>query len=134
MEDERIVPALVSVYKAEAWQHLGFCGNLGSAACRVPYEKPSRWAVVTLRGCSFLSCWGRFVQFGRCIFISPPYSYCTKSGSITLNITGTDYCKCRSQCVLVKYIVFIYLFIDKICIWWCDLNDSFPKKYILFLK
>ncbi len=44
MEDERIVPALVSVYKAEAWHHLGFCGNLGSAACRVPYEKPSRWA------------------------------------------------------------------------------------------
>ncbi len=28
MEDERIVPALVSVYKAEVWRHLGFCGNV----------------------------------------------------------------------------------------------------------
>ncbi len=28
MEDERIVPALVSVYKAEVWSHLGFCGNV----------------------------------------------------------------------------------------------------------
>ncbi len=72
MEDERIVPALVSVYKAEAWHHLGFSGNLGSAACRAPYEKPSRWAVVTLRGCSFLSCWGHFVQLGRCTLIPPP--------------------------------------------------------------
>ncbi len=37
MEDERIVPALVSVYKAEVWHHLGFCGNVcpGTAA-RVP--------------------------------------------------------------------------------------------------
>ncbi len=36
MEDERTVPALVSVYKAEVWRHLGFCGNahLGPAACR----------------------------------------------------------------------------------------------------
>ncbi len=28
MEDERIVPALVSVYKAEVWRNLGFCGNV----------------------------------------------------------------------------------------------------------
>ncbi len=28
MEDERIVPALVSVYKAEVWHDLGFCGNV----------------------------------------------------------------------------------------------------------
>ncbi len=28
MEDERIVPALLSVYKAEVWRHLGFCGNV----------------------------------------------------------------------------------------------------------
>ncbi len=28
MEDERTVPALVSVYKAEVWHHLGFCGNV----------------------------------------------------------------------------------------------------------
>ncbi len=28
MEDERTVPALVSVYKAEVWRHLGFCGNV----------------------------------------------------------------------------------------------------------
>ncbi len=26
-----------------------------------------------------------------------------------LNVTGTDYCKCRSQCVLVKLFLFIYL-------------------------
>ncbi len=37
-------------------------------------------------------------------------SYCTKSGSIMLNVTGTDYCKCRSQCVLVNsFYLFIYL-------------------------
>ncbi len=28
MGDERTVPALVSVYKAEVWRHLGFCGNV----------------------------------------------------------------------------------------------------------
>ncbi len=28
MEDESIVPALVSVYKAEVWRRLGFCGNV----------------------------------------------------------------------------------------------------------
>ncbi len=28
MEDERTVPALVLVYKAEVWRHLGFCGNV----------------------------------------------------------------------------------------------------------
>ncbi len=28
MEDERIVSALVSLYKAEVWRHLGFCGNV----------------------------------------------------------------------------------------------------------
>ncbi len=38
MEDERIVPALVSVYKAEVWRHLGFCGNVrpGTAARAPP--------------------------------------------------------------------------------------------------
>ncbi len=36
MEDERTVPALVSVYKAEVWRHLGFCGNVRPvAAARV---------------------------------------------------------------------------------------------------
>ncbi len=62
MEDERIVPVPVSVYKAEVWRHLGFCSNvrLGSAACRVPC-----WTAFQ-HGCSFLSCWGRFVQLGRC--------------------------------------------------------------------
>ncbi len=67
MEDERIVPALVSVYKAEVWHHLGFCGmsapgpwrelHLGAAACHVPYEKQlrrARRAAGLLRGCSFL--------------------------------------------------------------------------------
>ncbi len=34
MEDERIVPVSVSVYKAEVWRHLGFYGNVcpGTAA------------------------------------------------------------------------------------------------------
>ncbi len=38
MEDERIVPALVSVYKAEVWRHLGFCGDVrpGTAAWASP--------------------------------------------------------------------------------------------------
>ncbi len=38
MEDERIVPALVSVYKVEVWRHLGFCGNVrpGTAARAPP--------------------------------------------------------------------------------------------------
>ncbi len=40
----KIVPVPVSMYKAEAWRHLGFCGNvyLSSAACCVLYEKPLR--------------------------------------------------------------------------------------------
>ncbi len=51
MDDERTVPALVSVYKAEVWRHWAFvvmsapgpqCGrHLSSAACRIPCEKPS---------------------------------------------------------------------------------------------
>ncbi len=38
MEDESIVPALVSVYKAEVWRHLGLCGNVrpGTAARASP--------------------------------------------------------------------------------------------------
>ncbi len=43
--------------------------NLGSAACRVPCEdnlRGARRAVVSPHGYSFLSCWGRFVQSGRC--------------------------------------------------------------------
>ncbi len=38
MEDERIVPALVSVYKDEVWRHLGFCGNVrpGTGSRRLP--------------------------------------------------------------------------------------------------
>ncbi len=35
MEDERTVPALVLVYKAEVWRHLGFCGNATSVPPRV---------------------------------------------------------------------------------------------------
>ncbi len=72
MEDERTVPALVSVYKAEVWRHLGFCGNdyLGPAACRAPCEKPSRGvrrAAGSLRGCSFLSCRGAQLPSPRII-------------------------------------------------------------------
>ncbi len=43
--------------------------HLGSATCHVPCEKPSRGgrqAAGSVRGCSFLSCRGRFVQLGRC--------------------------------------------------------------------
>ncbi len=77
MEDERIVPALVSVYKAEVWRHLGFCGNVcpGTAARAPPrfrhlprpvWKAFARRAAGSVRGCSFLSCRGRFVQLGRC--------------------------------------------------------------------
>ncbi len=47
MKDERIAPVPISVYKAEVWRHLGFCGNIrpGSAACRVPLEEPLRGSV-----------------------------------------------------------------------------------------
>ncbi len=51
MEDERTVPALVSVYKAEVWRHWAFVvmsvpgpqrgRHLGSAACCIPCEMPS---------------------------------------------------------------------------------------------
>ncbi len=54
--------------------------------------------------------------------LTPLHSYCTKSGSITLNVTGADYCSvfCLNN---------VYLFIAKVCsIWWCALNDSFPKN------
>ncbi len=42
MEDERTVPALVSVYKAEVWRHLGFCGNVrpGTVAQAPPLAAP----------------------------------------------------------------------------------------------
>ncbi len=52
MEDERTVPALVSVYKAEVLRHLGFCGNahFGPAACRAPCEKPSRLQLALVSG------------------------------------------------------------------------------------
>ncbi len=47
MKDERIAPVPVSVYKAEVWRHLGFCGNVcpGTDACRVPLEEPLRGSV-----------------------------------------------------------------------------------------
>ncbi len=77
MEDEIIVPALVSVYKAEVWRHLGFCGNVrpGTTArasprfrhLPCPVWKAFAWrAAGALCGCSFLSCQGRFVQLGQC--------------------------------------------------------------------
>ncbi len=78
MEDERIIPALVSVYTAEVWRHLGFCGNVrpGTAARASPrfrrlprpvwkaFARGAAGGIGSLRGCSFLSCWGRFVQLG----------------------------------------------------------------------
>ncbi len=42
MEDEIIVPALVSVYKAEVWRHLGFCGNVCPGITSVPPLAASR--------------------------------------------------------------------------------------------
>ncbi len=77
MEDERIVPVPVSVYKAEVWRHLGFYGNVhpGTAAraqprfCRLPrpmWREFARGAAGGSVATSFLSCWGRFVQSGRC--------------------------------------------------------------------
>ncbi len=45
MEDERTVPVLVSVYKAEVWRHWAFVEMSAPgpqrAACRIPCEKPS---------------------------------------------------------------------------------------------
>ncbi len=52
MEDERIVPVPVSVYKAEVWRHLGFCGNVRPRTvarvpprfCRLPHPVwRARW-------------------------------------------------------------------------------------------
>ncbi len=79
MEDERIVPALVSVYKAEVWRHLGFCGNVrpGTTARAPPrFRRLPRpvWKAIA-RGVaggraaarlqlSLVS--GRFVHLGRC--------------------------------------------------------------------
>ncbi len=92
MEDERTVPALVSVYKAEVWRHLGFCGNvrpgtvrkrhLGSAACRAPCEKPSRGvrrAAGSLRGCSFLSCRGHSCQV-HVLYATLGFFFCKVAG------------------------------------------------------
>ncbi len=84
MEDERTVPALVSVYKAEVWRHLGFCGNahLGPAACRGPCEKPScgvRRAAGSLRGCSFLSCRGHSCQV-RVLYATLGFFFCKVAG------------------------------------------------------
>ncbi len=39
MEDERIAPDLVSVYKAEMWPHLGFCDNVHSGRLASPVWK-----------------------------------------------------------------------------------------------
>ncbi len=91
MGDERTVPALVSVYKAEVWRHLGFCGNvrpwtagchIGSAACRVPCEEPSRGvrrAAGSLRGCSFLSCRGHSCQV-RVLYPTLGFFFCKVVG------------------------------------------------------
>ncbi len=62
MEDERIVPALVSVYKAEVWRHLGFCGNVrpGTAARASPrFRRLPRPVLKSLRA-------GRGGRQGRC--------------------------------------------------------------------
>ncbi len=67
--------------------------NLGSAICRVPCEEPlcgALHAVVSLHGYSFLSCWGRFVQLGRCS--------CCGFGDSTRNInTNWKTCKIKVE-------------------------------------
>ncbi len=77
MEDERTVPVLVSVYKAEVWRHLGFCGNVrpGTAARASPlFRRLPRPVLKSLRAggrqgrcaaAAFSHYWGRFVQLGR---------------------------------------------------------------------
>ncbi len=84
MEDERTVPALFSVYKAEVWRHLGFCGNthLGPAACHGPCEKPSRGvqrAAGSLCGCSFLSCRGHSCQV-HVLYATLGFFFCKVAG------------------------------------------------------
>ncbi len=91
-------------------------------------------AVVSPRVWSFLTCWGRFLQLGRCSrrgdstrSINTNWKTCPisvfiwlfnnclfslgirKSGSIMLKVTQTNYCKCRSQYVLVKLFCIILL-------------------------
>ncbi len=80
MEDERTVPAFVSVYKAEVWRHLGFCGNVrpGTAAQASPrFRRLPRPVLKSLRAgyggrqgrcaaAAFSHVGGRFVQLGRC--------------------------------------------------------------------
>ncbi len=59
MEDERVVPVPVLVYKAEVWRHLGFWGNVR----RLP-----RPVLKSLRAGRLLVSLmlERFVQLGRC--------------------------------------------------------------------
>ncbi len=93
MEDERIVPALVSVYKAEVWRHLGFCGLMSTrdrgasaTACRAPCEKPSRGvrrAAGSLRGCSFLSCRGHSCQV-HVLYTTLGFFFCKVAGKKSL--------------------------------------------------
>ncbi len=40
MEDERTAPALASVYKAEVWHHLGFCGLMSTRDQAPPLAAP----------------------------------------------------------------------------------------------
>ncbi len=64
-----------------------------------------------------------------CKHFFPLHSYFTISGSIMLNITATDYCKCRSVFCGVFWLNYLYFFFfAKVWIWWCVLNDSFPKN------
>ncbi len=67
MEDERTVPALVSVYKAEVWRHLGFCGNahLGPAACLKSLRAAGGRVAARLQ-LSLVSGPGVFCAVGRC--------------------------------------------------------------------
>ncbi len=148
MEDEITVPALVSVYKAEVWRHLGFCGNVrprtvvralprfrclpcpvwrafaqcaagGRVAARLQLSLIIRGRFVQLGRCSrrglgdstrnkyklknlWNPSWNVLRIFNICIYFIVLQLFC----SITLNVTRTDYCKCRSQCVVVK--LFIY--------------------------
>ncbi len=52
------------------------------------------------QGPKYICIYGLFLKY--ILYMHLTTLYCTKCGSIMLNVIGTDYCKCRSQCVLVK--------------------------------
>ncbi len=60
MEDERIVPALVSVYKAEVWSHLGFCGNVRPGTVTEKAAAFSRVGGTVVKSVYYTRLWASF--------------------------------------------------------------------------